>query len=175
MANSMNEAIEFVYEARDYAAKEYLVKDLSEFLSNWAESALHDTKLGHIEEAIPEQMPGLLAEFAGWMMVGLCNVKDGPESAQIQARFHEMFESGMCEAPVMLRLDTRTPVDDFPPFADDVENIEPYGPAYYQTFQDLRELVKDKAPTDGPIWFVDLMASIEIAIDELASQHKFLG
>ena len=174
MANSMNEAIEFVYEARDYAAKEYVVKDLSEFLSNWAESALHTTPLGDIEQDIVKQMPGLLAEFAGWMMVGLCNSKD-VASATIQARFHEMFESGMCEAPVMLWLNTRTPEDDSPPFADEVVDQEPYGPAYYQTFQDLRELVKDKAPTDGPTWFVDLMASIEIAIDELAGQHKFLG
>ena len=163
MADKISELQEYVYENRDYKAKQWVVNELSDFLLNFAESSLETAPLGAIDKTIDDQMPGLLAEFAGFLMVGLCNLRDGPESGTIQARFHEMFVSGMCEAPVILRFDKRTP------------KTEPFGSAYYQTFQDLRKLVKHTAPSGGPTWFIDLMASIEIAIDELAESHKFLG
>lgn len=163
MANNINEAIESIYEARDCAAKEYVVNDLSEFLSNWADAVLHQTPLGDIETDIPNQMPILLAEFVGWMMVGLCNSKDGPMPATIQARFLDMFESGMCEAPVLLRLDTRMPVAEPAP-------VE-FNTGHSSAIRILRNVVKHSAPSTGPDWFVDLMGSIEIALDEAIAEH----
>ena len=155
MADVKN-AIEELYEVRDYRAKDWLVKELSDFLSHWADASLHDVRVADVGKSIDEQMPGLLAEFAGFLMVGLCNMKDGPLSATIQARFLEMFESGMCEAPVMLRLDTRTPA---------TEDEEPWTLIHQQTMNGLQEILQG-APSVGPDEYVDFMGSLESALDD---------
>jgi hypothetical protein len=177
----VKKAVDAIYEARDYAMRSRLLEELSEFLLNFLDGGLDDVEVGDIDTAIHARMDMVIAEFCGYLLVGACNRGHLEKNRAMQARFFDMFESGML-GDVILRLnplDAKEPEgDNFEPFADKIvacdEEGENFTQAHADVFSQMRQLVID-APATGPEEFMNLMAGVERILDEIKGRYGMMG